>query len=383
MAAHMEGGRRMNVAFINENTLGHASYLVPYVQWFERHPKTGITPHLINATPLPPRLRREADFTVPGLRRFGLDFHNARWRLTVSQHARALLDALQRTRRIDAVVVNTQSVALDLVDIAREMPLFVCLDATFAQLSRSGWFAPNLPSKLFLPLTSAQIRHREHELFKAATALVPWSEQAEFSLVEDCGVSTKRIHRLPPSVEPPKHPRARKRSHKVPQVLFMGGDFRRKGGELLLEAYRNHLAGACELHIVTASNVAPEEGVIVYRGVKAGSDAWQERWEQADLLVFPSTLETFGIVLVEALSFEVPVVATRVGAAAEVLADGDAGWLIEEATPTAVSNAIREIIAQPGEASLCARRGRLLVEQRYHLDTNARRLAGWLMEAAK
>ena len=371
----------MNVAFINENTLGHASYLVPYVRWFERYIHAGITPHLLNATPLPPDKQRQADFTVPGLRRYGLDFHNARWRLTVSEHVRSQLDALCKTVRVDAVVVNTQSVALDLIDLGDKIPLFVCLDATFAQLSRSKWFAPNIPSKLALPITSVQIRKRERELFKVAKALLPWSERAEFSLVEDCAISPRRIHRLPPSVNPPDLKR-KAHNHAMPQVLFVGGDFKRKGGPLLLEAFRKHLAGACELHIVTETDVQPEDGVVIYRGVKAGSVAWRERWSQADLLVFPSTLETFGIVMVEALSFEVPVVATNVGAAAEVLDDGEAGWLLEEPSASSLANAIREVIAQPAEAALRARRGRLLVERNYNLNTNARHLANWLQHAS-
>ncbi len=373
----------MNVAFINENTLGHASYLVPYVRWFEKNKHAGITPHLLNATPLPPAIRRDADFTVPGLRRFGLDFHNARWRLTVSQHVRSLVDDLCRRESIEAIVINTQSVALGLADLAPELPLFVCLDATFAQLSRSGWFAPNIPSRLMLPLTSASIRQREIELFKVAAKLLPWSRHAEHSLIEDCGISPRRIQRLPPSVILPTNSKRAKQSHDLPQILFMGGDFRRKGGPLLIECYRKYLTGACELHIVTESDVPPEEGVVVHRGVKAGSDAWRERWEQADLMVFPSTLETFGIVLVEALGFQVPVVSADVGAAREVLVDGEAGWLLERLTADALAATIREVLAHPSEAALRAKRGRLIVEQDYNLDTNARKLAHWLTSAVE
>lgn len=371
----------MNVAFINENTLGHASYIVPYVRWFQRHKHAGVTPHLIHATPLPPALQSKADFTVPGLRRFGLDFHNARWRLTVSRHARAQVDELRQRRPLDAVVVNTQSVALDLADLAPELPLFVCLDATFTQLSRSGWFAPNVPARLLLPITSAAIRRRERELFKAAARLLPWSRLAEHSLIGDYGISARRICRLPPSVELPPATRPERAPRRLPQILFMGGDFRRKGGPLLLECFRKHLAGTCELHIVTESDVAPEDGVIVHRGVKAGSDTWRERWEQADLFVLPSRLETFGIVLVEALAFGVPAVATDVGAAREILADGRAGWLLPKATVLPLAATICEVLDEPGEAELRAQYGRARAERSYNLETNARKLADWLQRA--
>jgi len=364
-----------HIAFINENTLGHASYLVPYVRWFERHPRLELTPHLLNATPLPPALATRANLTVPGLRGFGLDFHATRWRLAVSRHVRAQVDELRRRQPLDALVVNTQSVALELADLAQEMPVFVCLDATFTQLARSRWFAPNMLARLLQPVTLATLWRKERELFRAARALLPWSERAEFSLVEDCGVEPERIFRLPPSVIPPPRPRAARREHQLPQVLFVGGDFKRKGGPLLLECFHQHLTGACELHIVTESDVAPEEGVVVHRGVKAGSDAWRERWEQADLFVFPSTLETFGIVLVEALAFQVPVVASDVGAAPEVLDDGDAGWLLPDVNPRALAAAIREALSQPAEAALRARRGRRIVERQFNLEANARRLA--------
>jgi glycosyltransferase involved in cell wall biosynthesis len=373
----------MNVAFINENTLGHASYLLPFVRWFEAHSDAGVKPHLLDATPLPPQLQMRADFTVPGLRRWGLDFHNARWRLTVSGHVRAQLDDLRSRVTIDAVVVNTQSVALRLVDVAEELPVFVCLDATFAQLSRSGWFAPNIPSKLLLPVTSAAIRQKEKKLFARAACLVPWSRRTERSLREEYGLKETCIHRLPPSLPMTGLGAHSGRKGERPQLLFLGGDFRRKGGPLLLECFRRHFAGRCELHVVTESAVEPEPGVIVHRGVKHGSPEWRERWANADVFVFPSTLETYGIVLAEALAFGVPVVSADVGAARELLEDGEAGWLVSQPDGDTLGDAIREALTDTATARARAERGRQLVGHACDLETNARKLAGWLADAIK
>ena len=116
----------------------------------------------------------------------------------------------------------------------------------------------------------------------------------------------------------------------------------------------------------------------MHPGLTANSPAWRERWEQADLFVFPSTLETFGIVLLEALSFGLPVIATEVGAAREILDDGRAGWLLHEGTMTALSAAINEALNNPALAQQKALAGRQRVEQRFSLDNNARKLANWL-----
>ena len=367
----------MNVAFINENTLGHASYLVPFTQALQARPELGVEPLLIDATPLPPALEKRANFSVRGLRKWGLDFHNARWRLTVSRHVREQLASLRNRQPIAAVVVNTQSVALGLSDVARALPVFVCLDATFAQLARTRWFAPNAPSRLFLPLTSALVRARERALFDVTHHFLPWSESVRQSLLQDYQIPSNKISILPPSVTPPRLGK-RKSANARPQILFVGGDFARKGGPLLLECFRSHFADHCDLHLVTQSEIAPEPGVFVHHGLQPQSDAWHERWRQADVFVFPSTLETFGIVLVEALAYEVPVISAEVGAAREILAHGETGCLLPDASAASLAAAIKQTLHAAMATQARVQAGRARVETFYNLDTNAATLAGWL-----
>ncbi len=372
----------MNVAFINENTLGHASYLGPFVNWLQRHPEAGVTPHVINATPLPEPFHTKANFSVRGLRKTGLDFHLARWRFTVSRYVNEQLAALRQRQKIDAIVVNTQSVALELIAAAKELPVLVCLDATFEQLSQSRWFAPNALSRCFLPLTVSGLKHAERNLFQASTHLLPWSEPVKESLLKDYQIPAQKISVLPPSLAlSPLSPKAQKSG--PAQILFVGGDFSRKGGPLLLECFQQRFAGQAELHLVTHSQVPNSPGVFVHHGLTANSPAWRERWEQADLFVFPSTLETFGIVLLEAQSFGLPVIATEAGAAREILDNGQAGWLLREGTAEALANSMAEALSNPALAQQKARAGRQRVEQHFNLDTNTEKLAKWLRDLAK
>lgn len=370
----------MNVAFLNENTLGHTSYLPRFAQALSEHPEWGITPHLIDVVPMPPQVQQRADFTVRGLRKVGLDFHLARWRRVASRHARNLLESLDRRERIEAVVVNTQSVGLCLADPPLGVPLFVCLDATFRQLAASRWFAMNRMAGWLLPLTLAPLRRAERRLFARTNRFLPWSGPVRDSLVQEYGVPPDRVSVLPPSLDLERL-RARRRNRPSgarPQILFLGGEFRRKGGPLLLEAFRGELARRADLHVITQSQVDPEPGVTVHHGVTALSEAWFERWNEADVFVFPSALETFGIVLLEALAFEVPAVASQAGAAVEILDRGQAGWLLEEVCPKAVGSAIREVLDDPQSARARAVRGRERVMQAYDLQRNTERLAGWL-----
>ncbi|HSH94770.1 MAG TPA: glycosyltransferase family 4 protein [Roseimicrobium sp.] len=375
----------MNVAFINENTLGHASYLLPYVEWLRQHPALSIVPHVIHATPLPENLERRANVSVPVLRKSGLDFQNARWRRTVSAHVRRQLDELRRRVKIDAVVVNTQSVALDLVSIAEELPVLVALDATFAQLARSRWFAPNAPTRWLLPLTLSPLRGRERSLFAGAHCLLPWSASVVESLRQDYGVPPERIHPLPPSapvMDAASVPVGRA-SGRRPQILFIGGDFQRKGGPLLLECFQRQFATTCDLHLVTRADLPVKPPVYVHRNIEAGTREWRQRWSEADLFVFPSTLETFGIVLLEALAFGVPVIASRVGAAEDILAGGGAGWLVPPGDGSALKTAMEAALGDPAEARRRAAIGRERSLDQYDLARNSERLAGWIRKAVE
>lgn len=371
----------MHVAFINENTLGHASYLLPFVRWFVAHPEAGIQPHVIDAMPLPPELSRRADFSIPLLRRYGLDFQNARWRFAVSQNVRQQLAALRAKQRIDAVVVNTQSVALQLADVAKELPVCVCLDATFHQLADSPWFAPNTISRFFMPITLGAVRSAEREILQAATLLLPWSQHVAASLRKDYGL--EKVQLLSPSLELEQLAFRARVVPKKPRLLFIGGDFKRKGGPLLLDVFSQHFADRAELDIVTFGSVLPEQrSVKVHRDVKAYSPEWHALWAQADAFVFPSTLETFGLVLLESMSFGVPVIAGPVGAAAELMGANERGILLPDYQPETLRQAISTLLDDYPAAIRRAAAARAWVEEKHSLGVNAKNLGMTLSQIA-
>src|SRR5690606_6199511 len=95
----------------------------------------------------------------------------------------------------------------------------------------------------------------------------------------------------------------------------------------------------------------------------------------AAVFVFPSALETYGIVLLEAVAFMAPVVSSRAGAAADILDEGRCGLLLDSLTPDALTRAIENTLDDPQAANERARRGRLRVEQLHDLSRNAERLA--------
>jgi glycosyltransferase involved in cell wall biosynthesis len=68
----------------------------------------------------------------------------------------------------------------------------------------------------------------------------------------------------------------------------------------------------------------------------------------ADVFVMPSTTETLGFVVLEAMSSGLPVVAARAGGIPDLVDDGEDGLLYDPAEPAAAGKAVAELLAHPG-----------------------------------
>ena len=93
-----------------------------------------------------------------------------------------------------------------------------------------------------------------------------------------------------------------------------------------------------------------------------------------NLLVLPSRSESMPAVLVEAGLAQLPVVATRVQAVPEIVADGITGHLVDEPSVPALAAAIRRITSDRGHALELGRAGRRRCLERFTIAAVA---PGW------
>lgn len=88
-------------------------------------------------------------------------------------------------------------------------------------------------------------------------------------------------------------------------------------------------------------------GIIRFLGHVEGPGTYRAVIRRARALVLPSEWEAFGLVLLEAMAAGTPVVATAVGGVPDVLDGGAAGRLVPYGDVKALSEALRETIADP------------------------------------
>jgi N-acetyl-alpha-D-glucosaminyl L-malate synthase BshA len=85
----------------------------------------------------------------------------------------------------------------------------------------------------------------------------------------------------------------------------------------------------------------------------------------ADLLLLPSETESFGLVALEAMACEVPVVASRVGGLPEVITDGVDGFLVEPRNTEKMAEYSLKILADERYREDMGRRSRAKARSRF------------------
>jgi glycosyltransferase involved in cell wall biosynthesis len=136
------------------------------------------------------------------------------------------------------------------------------------------------------------------------------------------------------------------------KLLFVGFDWRRKGGQMVLDVFsrlRRELSDA-ELHIVGCR--PPEAlglpGVICHgrlsKASSAGREALEDLFRRSSFFLMPSRQEAFGVVYCEACAFGLPPVAMDTGGVGAIIASGVNGLLLSpEARAEDYARAIMEI----------------------------------------
>lgn len=82
-----------------------------------------------------------------------------------------------------------------------------------------------------------------------------------------------------------------------------------------------------------------------------------DAYRTADVFLFPSTTETFGLVALEAMACRVPVIAANTGGVLDIIKDGDNGLLFNPERPAQIGQLVRLLKDQPAVRENLAERG--------------------------
>jgi glycosyltransferase involved in cell wall biosynthesis len=151
-------------------------------------------------------------------------------------------------------------------------------------------------------------------------------------------------------------------------LLFCGSWDLVKGTPYLVRAFEqmNEAGAGCTLTILgpglPASDVLqafkPSVRQLIHVIDRAGEDVVRRAYRDHDVLLWPSTYEGFGLVLIEAMSQRMAVVATPAGCASALVRDGVNGVVVPPRDPAALAGAAARLIANHAERRRLGRAAR-------------------------
>ena len=160
-----------------------------------------------------------------------------------------------------------------------------------------------------------------------------------------------------------------------PYVLFVGRITDQKGIFHLLDATPQLPAGVQVVLCASAPDTPEIEARLRKRVAEHPNVKWifemvppdvvTQLYSHAAVFVCPSVYEPFGIINLEAMACETPVVASAVGGILEVVEDGKTGLLVPPARPDDLASAIRRLLDDRDLARVMGRAGRQRVEERF------------------
>jgi glycogen synthase len=261
-------------------------------------------------------------------------FHNLSRNVEMSQHT------------LEADVIHCHTWYTHLAGIfSRELLQSPLILTTHSLETHRPWKIEQLGNGYFLS------RWIENQAYNTADGIIAVSEQMKIDVIEAYGVSPERVTVIHNGIDPdfysPTFDDAFLKDYginpDIPFVLFVGRITRQKGISQLISAAK-YFNSNCQIVLCAGAPDTPEialetetlinelkkqrDGVILISEMLP-REKIKILYSHARVFACPSLYEPFGIINLEAMSCETPVVGSAVGGIPEIITEGETGYLIE------------------------------------------------------
>jgi hypothetical protein len=269
----------------------------------------------------------------------------------------------------------------------KRVPLVTRLHSPFSEVINAYGWKNTFDRRLSCFLEDVSIMHSD---------LITCSTKAcAKNMAQHLGINFKKIRIIPLGVKVPE-PGNYKTTSNFPSngrlnVLFIGRLERRKGVHILMQAIPLVLKEFPQAHFTLigrdtflnsrySSFDGPKENSFKGSLLNDFPQGYRDKVDflgfvkseelpkylgSCDLFVAPSLYETFGFIYIEAMSYERPVVASRIGSVSEVVIDGKNGLLVTPGDPSALAEAIAYLLRNRSIREEMGRAGREYVEKNF------------------
>jgi glycosyltransferase involved in cell wall biosynthesis len=184
---------------------------------------------------------------------------------------------------------------------------------------------------------------KEREAYEKATFLFPWSNIVAQSLQVDYGIDPKKIivTGAGGNLQDP-FPDGKKFGSKI--ILFNGSDFDRKGGDILVEAFKKvHSEDSTIKLYIIGTEKGIDAGGVYYKG-EVNQTELKKLFAECDMVVSPARCDPFPGFIIEAMQFGIPCIVSDRDGMPEIVDHLQNGIVLPELSVSQLAIAISNLI---------------------------------------
>ncbi len=223
----------------------------------------------------------------------------------------------------------------------------------------------------------------EAEICRSAAVIFTMSEFARQSVIGDYGCAPESVVSVGAGANLTRGSLDERDPVKT-RALFVGIDFARKGGHVLLDAWPSVRARVPDAELVVVGPSRTPDGELP-AGVAwlgpADRARLSELYSSASVFVLPSLFEPWGLVFHEAMAHGLPCIGAACCAMPEIIDDGVTGRLVAPGEPEPLADAIVELLSDHVLAATMGRTGFMRVHAADRWSDVADRVATHLESA--
>lgn len=226
----------------------------------------------------------------------------------------------------------------------------------------------------------------DQELNLKEAPLIVWSKFAK-KVHTELDQNPKKITVIPPGLPLPKI-RLRITDHGSRlNILFIGIWFKRKGGDVLLKAYKKLKQSNSNIKLTIVGQVP--KSMSLPAEIKQFDFLPREKlvrkiYPKADVLVLvPPKAEGYGLVVLEAASQGIPSIVTSVYALLELVKNDITGYVIKPGNVNALIKVFEKLIKNPKKRKKMGEISRKLFKEKFWIEITNRRLSAIYKKAIR
>ncbi|WP_419177141.1 glycosyltransferase family 4 protein [Desulfosediminicola sp.] len=217
------------------------------------------------------------------------------------------------------------------------------------------------------------------KFFRSADAIIVLGQYWQKFMLEKIGAPHDIVVKIDNGV--PDQGLLATRAGAPPSLIFLGAVGYRKGVDVLIDALANLLdlewkvvicgGGNLEKYRRMATAAGIESNRIIFTGLQSEEQV-NQRLLNADIFILPSRAENQPVAILEAMSFGLPVISTKIGDIPGLVKDGFTGRVVEPSDVDGLADAIRSLLEDSDLREKMGQRGLARFKAKYSIAQNVK-----------